>query len=97
MAKFHVDESFVVKIGKKSFVMAVQLLEGEICEGMFAYITFGPELDLTSKIDRIEHIRRRNREDIGLCFDFSQDQLDLWNMLKISNQTIEITETGMEL
>jgi hypothetical protein len=95
MPKFHVKETFQIP-DRGLFVMAGSIVEGEIRKGMFVHFPCNSALDITGKIDCIEFARRKDGEDVCLCFEGEPEELDFWRAMNISDQTLEISDHGSE-
>jgi hypothetical protein len=96
MPRFHVRDTFEIP-DRKLFVMAGEIVEGEIRAGMFVRVPFNSALEMTARIHSIEFARRLGgSEDVCLCIESEPDALDLWRGLKIGDETFEITTDGSD-
>jgi hypothetical protein len=76
--------------------MAGSVVEGEIRKGMYVHVPCNSALDITGQIHCIEFARRKDGEDVCLCLAGDPDELDFWRTMNISDETLEISETGSE-
>ena len=91
MAKFHVIYTFTLE-GRKLFVLAGYIVEGDIVAGQILRVPFNSQLSMTAPIHAIEYARRSpDREDVCLCISYDdQDDLAVWQGLNIYDETFEI-------
>ena len=94
MARFYINQSFKLNLGdKQSYVLAGQVLEGSVRAGMVVRIPFNSSFSMSAPFDRIEFARRGDGvEDVCLCFDCDDDNLDLWEGLNLSEEEVDVLE-----
>ncbi|MCB1226053.1 MAG: hypothetical protein KDK99_09615 [Verrucomicrobiales bacterium] len=96
MPKFHVRDTFEMATGRKLYVMVGHVVEGLIRAGMFVNVPCNAALNMTARIHSIEFARRFSGEEVGLCFEFEPEVLELWRNLSIANETLEISDGPCE-
>ena len=92
MPTFRVIDAFEIP-SRDLFVLAGEILEGTIREGMIARIPFNSQFGIQERIDSIEFARRgERREDVCLCLHRTAEQRELLRDLNIGEETIEISD-----
>jgi hypothetical protein len=96
MARFHVIDTFALE-GRKLFVLAGSIIDGEIRAGQSVVIPLNSALTMSARIESIGFARRSpSREDVCLCLNFADlAELEIWQGLNIGNETIEVVEDGL--
>lgn len=94
MARFHINHSFKLRFGdQQSFVLAGQITEGAVRKGMEVRIPFNSQFAMSVAVDRIEFARRGDgRDDVCLCFDCNEEDLDLWEGLNLADEEVDVME-----
>lgn len=96
MLKFYVRHTFEIP-ERNLFVMAGEIVEGDVRAGMFLRVPFNSRLAMTARIHSIEFARRLGgSEDVCLCFEAESNALDLWRGLSIGGEIFEITTDGSD-
>ena len=96
MPKFRVKDTFEIP-SRGLFVLAGSIIEGKIQAGMFVHFPFNPSLGMTAKIQYIEFARRTGGgEDTCLCIESEPEMNEVFRSLEIGNETLEVTESGLE-
>jgi hypothetical protein len=90
MPKFHVRDTFEIP-NRKLFVLAGSIVEGEIRKGMYINILCNSALNISGEIHCVEFVRRKDGEDLCLCLEAGQNELDFWRAINISGETVEIS------
>jgi len=91
MSKFRVNDTFVLK-GRRLFVLAGSVVEGQIRAGMIVKVPLNSSLSISGQIHSIEFARRTDgREDVCLCIACEgSGELDVWNGLNIQDETLDV-------
>ena len=94
MARFHIKQTFKLDLGEKwSYVLAGQMIEGEIRAGMIVNLPFNSSFTMTARIDRIEFARVRSRpDDVCLCIECGPDELGMWDDLGLVDEQVKVSE-----
>ena len=94
MARFHINQSFKLRLGDQlSYVLAGQIIEGSVCTGMEVRIPFNSQFAMSVTVDRIEFARRGDgTDDVCLCFECDEDDLDLWEGLNLADEEVDVME-----
>ena len=59
---------------------------------MTIHILFNPAVSMSEPIHSVECIRHSDREEIGLCFSYSDDiELQLREAFNFSDEVVEVT------
>ena len=97
MARFHINKSFKLRLGDQpSFVLAGQITEGSVRTGMEVRIPCNSQFAMSVAVDRIEFARRgEGRDDVCLCFDCDEEDLDLWEGLNLADEEVEVMESEL--
>jgi hypothetical protein len=91
-AKFYAIGSFFVR-SRNLFVAVGDVTEGEVKPGMSVSVDLG-HLRVTTTISNVEVIEVvfRGQDYLGLAFAFeSPEDLEFWQALRISDETLEIS------
>lgn len=96
MPKFHVRDSFEIP-GRKVFVLAGSILDGEIRTGMFVRVPLNSETGISLLIDSIELARHKDREEVCLCIWSGSQFAEVLRGLDIRGETFEVAAEGGDL
>lgn len=93
MPRFHVTNTFTIE-GRRLFILAGSIVDGEIRPGMFVRVPFNSALEMTAQIHSIEFAHRLDGgESLCLCIPCSDEkELEIWRGLKISDETFEVDD-----
>lgn len=91
MPKFLVTDTFEVS-GRPHFIVAGSIVEGDISVGMVVHVPLNSIVNMTARIHSIEFVRRHGGEDVCLCLDVGREFIQVWRVLNIADETLEISE-----
>ena len=94
MAKFFVREAFEIP-DRRIFVLAGEIVEGEVHPGMFVRIPWNSEIGMRLLIDSIEFVRRQNGEDVCLCIRSGPSFVNVLDGLNFADETFEVSTEGI--
>jgi hypothetical protein len=93
MATFHVSKTFEVTIEREFFVLAGDIEEGEVYEGMFVRIPIDSAQTVVAPICRVEPAPTPTHDATCLLVLLQPHEWDLCRAAKIVDMTVSVTST----
>jgi hypothetical protein len=89
MPKFFVKRTFEIP-AREIFVLAGEIVEGEVAQGMFVNVPFNSELKTRHQINCIEYVRSEKTEDVCLCLRTEKGEAEILRALNLADETLEV-------
>ena len=89
MPNFLVKRTFGIS-NRELFVLAGEILDGEIAPHMFVIIPFSSGLSMKLQIHCVEFARHDGREDVCLCIKTDSGETEILRAIKLDGENLQV-------
>jgi hypothetical protein len=90
MARFHAQDTFTIP-SRDVFVIAGDVVEGQVSKGMTVHIPLNGGLSMTATITALEHISTDGPAEVGLVITANAEDRAFLTAQNIRNEDLNVT------